>query len=309
MDRIPKPKWLRVKLPTEKEYHKIKSSLKEGGLHTVCEEAFCPNQAECWESGTATFLLMGKICTRACRFCDVRTGNPHGYLDHEEPDKLAYTVKQLGLRYVVLTSVDRDDLDDGGSGHLAKCIKKVREVNPGVLIEILIPDFQGKISSIKDIVDSKPDVVAHNLETVERLTSKVRDRRAGYRQSLGVLKDIKGLSPLIMTKSSLMLGLGEKHEEVINTFEDLRKVEVDILTLGQYLQPSKKHLKVVEYIHPQTFSDLKEKALQMGFKWVASGPLVRTSYRAGEFYVRNVLKDKKRLDNDMKMLTRNHKEY
>ncbi|MHA1214462.1 MAG: lipoyl synthase [Candidatus Hodarchaeales archaeon] len=293
MDRIPKPKWLRVKLPTENKYHEIKKLLKNGRLHTVCEEAFCPNQAECWEAGTATFLLMGDLCTRACRFCDVRTGNPHRYLDQEEPVKLAHTVNQLELKYVVLTSVDRDDLDDGGSKHLAECIKKVQEFNPEVLVEILIPDFQGKITSIKDIIASKPDVIAHNIETVERLTPKIRDRRAGYRQSLEVLKNIKELSPTILTKSSLMLGLGEKYEEVITAFEDLRKVEVDILTLGQYLQPSKRHLEVVEYIHPEIFSDLKKKALQMGFKWVASGPLVRTSYRAGEFYVKNALKGEK----------------
>ncbi len=284
-----KPKWLKTKFPTQEKYRTVRRILREQSIHTVCEEAFCPNCAECWESGTATFLLMGDVCTRFCRFCDVKTGNPHKILDPDEPMNLACAVKELELRYVVITSVDRDDLEDGGALHLSKCIKAVKSMNPEVYIEILIPDFRGDINALKVLVESEPEVIGHNIETTKFLTPKVRDKRASFEQSIMVLENIKKINPKILTKSSIMLGLGEKDEEVLDAFKELRKVNVDILTIGQYLQPSKRNLEVINYIKPEKFADWKKIALEMGFLYVASGPLVRSSYRAGELYVKNYL--------------------
>lgn len=285
-----KPDWIRAKLPSQNTFHELKGILRSGGLHTVCEEAFCPNHAECWESGTATFLLMGDLCTRACKFCDVKTGNPHKLLNEEEPERLAQSVRKMKLNYVVLTSVDRDDLDDGGADHLGRCIRHIRKKNPTVKIEILIPDFQGSVSSLRTILSARPDVIGHNIETVERLTPNVRDKRANYRQSLFVLQTIKEIYSKAITKSSIMLGLGETSVEVVQAFDDLRSVDVDILTIGQYLQPSKNHLKVVEYIHPEQFEQYKRQGLAKGFRYVASGPLVRSSYRAGEIFLKVINK-------------------
>jgi lipoic acid synthetase len=284
-----KPQWLKTKLPTKAEFKTIKKMLNKQNLHTVCEEAFCPNHAECWESGTATFLLMGSYCTRSCKFCDVETRNPHQYLDPDEPMKLAQTVKELGLKYVVLTSVTRDDLQDGGANHLSQCILEIRKTNPSVLIEALIPDFQGNLTALRQIVESKPEVLGHNIETTESLTSIVRDKRASFKRSIKVLEDIKEFDTQILTKSSLMLGLGESNEDILAALHELRKVKVDIVTLGQYLQPSRRHLPVIEYIEPNKFEYWKNIALKLGFLYVASGPLVRSSYRAGELYIRHYL--------------------
>ncbi len=287
-----KPKWIKAKLPTEKEYRKIQRLLKKRDLHTVCEEAFCPNRTECWESGTATFLLMGPFCTRSCKFCVVKTRNPQQNLDVKEPESLANTVNELGLKYVVLTSVTRDDLIDGGAEHLSQCIKEVKNKNPNVRIEILIPDFQGDLDALQKIVKSNPDVIGHNIETTEVLSPIVRDKRANYEQSIFILKNIKKLDRQILTKSSIMLGLGETDEQILAALQDLRHAGVDIVTIGQYLQPSRKHLNVVEFLEPQIFENWKKRALELGFLYVASGPLVRSSYRAGEFFVENVLERK-----------------
>ncbi len=279
-----KPKWIKAKLPTQKEYGKIRRLLKQQGLHTVCEEAFCPNRTECWESGTATFLLMGPFCTRTCKFCDVQTQNPHQLLDAKEPENLAHAVEELGLKYVVLTSVTRDDLIDGGAEHLSECINLVRQKNPEVIIEILIPDFQGSLDSLQKLVESKPDIIGHNIETTEILTPIIRDKRASFKQSILVLKNIKILNPQIVTKSSIMLGLGETDEQVSDALQELRRAGVEIVTIGQYLQPSRRHLEVVEFLEPKKFEYWEKKALTMGFLHVASSPLVRSSYRAGEVY-------------------------
>lgn len=266
--------------------------LQERGLHTVCEEARCPNIGECWGGGTATLMLMGEVCTRGCRFCSVQSGNPLGILDSLEPQKAAETVELMNLEYVVLTSVNRDDLADGGAQHFSQTIQTIYERCPEVLLEALIPDFQGDLDALAKVVDAEPDVLAHNLETVERLTPTVRDPRAKYRQSLDVLENMKRLRPQQWTKSSIMLGLGETNSELFQAFSDLRSVGVDFLTLGQYLQPTKKHLQVKEFISPEKFEELKTKALTYGFKYVASGPLVRSSYRAGEFYIQSLVSKK-----------------
>jgi len=287
-----KPHWLKTKLPTKTEFKTIKKVLNKQNLHTVCEEAFCPNQAECWESGTATFLLMGSYCTRSCRFCDVETRNPHQQLDSEEPKKLAQSVNEIGIKYIVLTSVTRDDLPDGGASHISRCILEVRRSNPNVLIEVLIPDLQGDLSALRKIIETKPDVLGHNIETTESLTSIVRDKRASFKQSIKVLENIKEIDPQILTKSSLMLGLGESEKDTLNALKELKRVKVDIVTLGQYLQPSRRHLNVVDYIEPRKFEYWKKVALEMGFLYVASGPLVRSSYKAGEFYIKNYLEKK-----------------
>lgn len=290
MKKVPKPKWIRAKLPTKKEFGEIKSLLRDQNLHTVCEEAFCPNRTECWESGTATFLLMGSFCTRRCKFCDVETRNPHQYLNQSEPENLAQAVRKLGLKYVVLTSVTRDDLSDGGAEHLSRCIKRVREKNSGVLVEILIPDFQGNMEALMKVVDCKPEVIGHNIETTEFLTPIVRDKKASFEQSINVLKNIKKLNSNIVTKSSMMLGFGETDEQILAALNELKDAKVDILTLGQYLQPSRKHLEVVEYVEPRKFDYWNKMAQKMGFHYVISGPLVRSSYRAGEIYIQNFLK-------------------
>ena len=292
MELTRKPVWLRIRAPSGENYTKVKQSLRSLGLHTVCEEARCPNLSECWGTGTATIMIMGDICTRGCRFCAVNSGNKPVSLDAGEPERVAKAIKEWGLRYVVITSVCRDDLKDGGAEHIAKTIKAIKFLCPRIIVESLIPDFRGSEDSIKKVVISKPKVISHNIETVIRLTPKVRDARASYEQSLQVLKKIKDIDSMIYTKSSIMLGLGETEEEIIQTIRDLRSVGVNILTIGQYLQPTPRHLPVVEYITPEKFNWFREIAEQMGFVYVASGPLVRSSYRAGEFFVEKIERDK-----------------
>ncbi len=256
----------------------------------MCEEALCPNINECWGEKTATIMIMGDVCTRACRFCNVKTGNPKGFLDPEEPYRVGEAIKEWGLRYVVLTSVDRDDLIDGGAYHFAKTIRAIKSIDSSILVEPLIPDFQGNINSLKIVLEANPDVLAHNVETVERLSPFVRDKRASYSISLKVLENAKKLKPDIYTKSSIMVGLGEKEEEVIKTLKDLREIGVDIVTIGQYLRPSshKKFLEVKEYVPPYKFEYYKKIALDMGFLYCASGPFVRSSYRAMEAFIQGI---------------------
>jgi lipoic acid synthetase len=287
MELIRKPVWLRVRAPAGENYTKVKQSLRSLNLHTVCEEARCPNISECWGTGTATIMIMGDICSRGCRFCAINSGKPV-LLDAGEPERVAKAIKEWRLRYVVITSVCRDDLEDGGAEHIAKTIKAIKLLCPTIIVESLIPDFRGDDGSIKKIVKSKPEVISHNIETVPRLTPKVRDARASYEQSLLVLKKIKDINSLIYTKSSIMLGLGESEEEVIQTIKDLRSVGVSILTIGQYLQPTPKHLSLIEFIAPEKFNWFREIAERMGFVYVASGPLVRSSYRAGEFFLEKI---------------------
>ena len=290
----PKPEWLKVRPPAGENYKRLKVLSGELGLHTVCEEAHCPNIAECWGGGTATFMLLGDTCTRGCRFCAVKSGNPKMVVDEFEPLKIATALKEMKLSYVVLTSVDRDDLPDGGAGHFAQTIVETKKHNPDMLIEVLTPDFRGDLESIRKIVLAHPDVFAHNIETVERLQAKARDRRANYQQSLDVLRAIKEMDSSIYTKSSLMLGLGETDDEVIQAMKDLRSIDVDILAVGQYLRPSSWHLVVEEYVHPSKFERFREIGEYLGFKFVASGPLVRTSYRAGEFFMENLIRKERK---------------
>jgi len=280
--REPKPEWLRVRMPGGGRYEQVKRTLRELNLHTVCEEASCPNLGECWGGGTATVMLMGDVCTRGCRFCDVSSGLP-APLDPLEPRHLAEAVGRLGLDYLVVTSVNRDELEDGGASHFAQAIVELRRAAPKTLVEVLTPDFQGSRDALQMIVDAQPTVAAHNVETVERLTPRVRDRRATYRQSLDVLDFYKRRG--MRTKSSIMLGLGETHGEVITAMRDLRSVGCDILTLGQYLRPSEKHLAVEEFVRPEVFSRLEREGLALGFRFVAAGPLVRSSYKAGEYFI------------------------
>jgi lipoic acid synthetase len=288
-ERLPKPKWLRITNQITPEYSKVKEQVQKHRLATVCEEAKCPNIAECWSHGTATIMLMGAVCTRACRFCAVDTGNPQGWLDKEEPENTANTVALMNLDYVVLTSVNRDDLLDGGAAHYAQTIKAIKQRCPNTKIEALTPDFQGIERDVALLLDSGLDVFAQNVETVERLTHPVRDNRAGYQQTLNVLQFAKKYRPDVLTKTSLMLGLGETDEEIVQTMDDLRAHQVDILTLGQYLQPTKNHLPIQRYVSPETFAKLREIGLQKGFFEVASGPLVRSSYRADRVFKRDNL--------------------
>ena len=257
---LSKPKWLKSQIPSGDKYYYIKNLFKDLSLATVCESARCPNIGECWSGGTATLMLMGDICTRGCRFCNVKTGNPKGWLDEKEPEKVAFALSRLHLNYVVLTSVDRDDLPDEGSGHFAKTISLLKTQQPQLLIEVLTPDFKGKKSFIQKIISAKPDVFAHNIETVERLSPKVRDPRSTYQQSLKVLEFVKTQESSIYTKSSIMLGLGEKPSEVLNTLKELRAVNCDVITFGQYLRPQKRHLPVERYVPPQEFKDWKKKS-------------------------------------------------
>lgn len=287
--RLSKPKWLRIKNQTTPAYSRVKAQVQEHRLATVCEEAKCPNIAECWSHGTATIMLMGAVCTRACRFCAVDTGNPHGWLDKDEPENTARTVELMNLDYVVLTSVNRDDLSDGGARHYAKAIRAIKARCPKTKIEALTPDFQGKFEDVSVLLDSGLDVFAQNVETVERLTHPVRDNRAGYWQTLNVLAFAKQHRPDVLTKTSLMLGLGETDEEIIKTMDDIRAQHVDILTLGQYLQPTKNHLPVMRYVTPEVFNQFREIGLEKGFYEVASGPLVRSSYRADRVFKRDNL--------------------
>lgn len=288
----PKPEWLKIRPPGGENYSRIKELLKGLKLHTVCEEARCPNVSECWGGGTATVMLMGDTCTRACRFCHVKSGNPKGVLDENEPVNTATAIAELQLKYVVLTSVDRDDLQDGGADHFAKTVEEIKNRSRQTLVEVLIPDFQGDEKSIERICRSGVDVIAHNIETVERLTPSVRDIRCGYRQSLEVLKKVKDQYPHIYTKSSIMVGLGETKNEVFQAMEDLLQAGVQIVTVGQYLRPTTWHLPVEEYIHPDVFKEYERVGLEKGFLCVPSGPLVRSSYRAAEKFLEGLIRAK-----------------
>lgn len=276
VQKIKKPDWLRVKLPTGEEYKKVRGLVEDHKLHTICESGNCPNMGECWSAGTATFMILGNVCTRSCGFCAVSTGKPTD-VDPFEPLRVAKSVKLMNLKHAVITSVDRDDLKDGGSDTWAKTVEKIRELNPGITLETLIPDFQGKWENLKKIIEVKPDIVSHNLETVRRLTREVRVQ-AKYDRSLEVLKRLSDAG--IVTKSGIMLGLGESEEEILETMDDLVTVGVQIMTLGQYLQPTKAHLPVAEFITPEKFNYYKNVGLQKGLRYVESGPLVRSSYHA-----------------------------
>jgi lipoic acid synthetase len=274
--RTPKPKWLRVKLPTGKEYKEVREIVSEHKLHTICESGHCPNMGECWGAGTATFMILGNICTRSCGFCNVATGKPLE-VDVFEPGRVAKSVKLMGIKHAVITSVDRDDLADGGSEIWAQTVRAIRQQSPGTTLETLIPDFAGKWENLMPIIQVAPEIVSHNLETVRRMTKEVRIQ-AKYDRSLEVLRRLRKAG--IKTKSGIMMGLGETVDEVIEAMDDLRSVDCQVLTLGQYLQPSPKHLPVAEFIHPDVFTELKTIGLEKGFRFVESGPLVRSSYHA-----------------------------
>ena len=293
-----KPEWLKSRPPSGERFTEIKETLRDRNLHTVCEEANCPNLGDCWSGrngpGTATFMLMGERCSRGCNFCDVETGGM-GLLDPDEPGNVARAVAEIGLEYVVLTSVDRDDLADGGAGHFAETVRAIKRHDPEILVEALIPDFQGDLEAVDAVIDAGADVVAHNVETVERLQWPVRDRRAGYEQSLSVLERIADSEAY--AKTSLMLGVGEYDHEVYQTLSDLDELGVDIVTFGQYLQPSRSHLEVFEYVHPDTFDVWKAVAEEeLGFLYCASGPMVRSSFKAGELFVEALLRDGKSVE-------------
>ena len=292
-ERTALPPWLKVKLPTGPVVARLKEASRSRGLSTVCEEARCPNLAECWGGGTATFMVMGDTCTRGCRFCSVGTNVKPPVPDINEPSKLALTLKEMAVEYAVLTTVCRDDLPDQGAGHLAACIREIKSVCPDMKLEMLLQDFRGDRRLLETVLDAGPDVVAHNVECVERLTSSVRDAKAGYRQSLDVLAHAKAYRPSSPTKSSLMLGLGETEGELIESFKDLRSIGVDILTLGQYLRPSRSrhHLMVDRFVHPDEFKRFGEMAKEHGFLYVASGPFVRSSYRAAELFLKGHLEN------------------
>jgi lipoic acid synthetase len=277
-----RPEWIRVRAPSGENYGKLKVLVRGLALHTVCEEALCPNIGECWGAGTATIMILGDTCTRACRFCAVKTGNPHGVMDMDEPAHAADAIANLSLNYVVLTSVDRDDLPDGGAKVFAETVRQIKAKSPKTLVEILTPDFRGVMENVRTVVESKPDVFGQNIETVRRLTHVVRDRRASYDQTMNVLRMVKTLDPSMRTKSSILAGMGETPEEVFETMQDLRNAQVDLLAIGQYLQPTQKHFPLVEYVHPDQFAKYKEFGLKIGFRYVASGPLVRSSYKAWE---------------------------
>ena len=284
-----KPKWLRIKSQNSSKFRELKEIVSHKKLHTVCEEAMCPNIQECWSHGTATFMLLGSVCTRACKFCAVDTGNPKGQIDAKEPEKVANSIAQMNLKYAVLTSVNRDDLEDGGAMHFAQTVVSIKKKAPGVIIEALVPDFLGKRESIETLLDSNIEVFAQNLETVKRLTHQVRDHRAGYEQTLEVLAYAKKYSPKTISKTSLMLGLGESEDELLESFNDIRSAGVDVLTLGQYMRPTINHLPVEKWYSPEEFLYMKNLALDIGFKEVASGPLVRSSYRADK--IAHLIKD------------------
>jgi len=295
--RLRLPPWLKTEIPIGKNFSQLKSDLRGLKLSTVCEEARCPNIGECWggEKGTATatIMLMGDTCTRGCRFCSVKTSRAPPPLDPEEPRNTAVAVAKWGLDYVVLTSVDRDDVADAGSAHIAETIRELKKEKPSLMVECLSPDFAGDQECVKKVAESGLDVFAHNIETVERLTPFVRDPRAKYRQSLAVLKYVKEVKPDLVTKTSIMLGLGESDEEIQQAMNDLREVGVDCLTLGQYMQPTKRHLKVQEYVTPERFAHWESVGKSMGFLYTASGPLVRSSYKAGEFFIKNIVESRK----------------
>jgi lipoic acid synthetase len=282
-----KPPWLRARLASGAGFEAVKSNVREHRLSTVCEEAKCPNIGECWNAGTATIMLMGAVCTRACRFCAVDTGNPRGWLDADEPENVARSVELMGLKYVVLTSVNRDDLSDGGAAHYAAAVRAIKRRNPETAVEALTPDFQGEMRDVHTVLESGLDVFAQNVETVRRLTHPVRDPRAGYEQTIEVLRAAKNHRPGVLTKTSLMLGLGESDAEIRDTMQDLRAARVDLLTLGQYLRPTPNHLPVERFVAPSEFDQYREWALELGFLECVSGPLVRSSYRAEQALARN----------------------
>ncbi len=286
----PKPSWLKVRAPGGETYGRLKETFRELDLHTVCEEARCPNVGECWAEGTATVMLLGDVCTRGCRFCAVTTGDPRGAVDVREPEHVARALARLELQYVVMTMVDRDDLLDGGASHVARTVTRLRELRPDILIETLLGDFAGHMDYVDTTVDAKPDVWAHNIEVVRRLQRTIRDVRCSYQRSLDVLARVKQRDPSRITKSSVMVGIGENDDEVIETLRDLRAVGVSLVTLGQYLRPSPKHAAVDRFVEPSTFARYQEEAMKIGFTYAASGPLVRSSYKAAEVFVRSILR-------------------
>ncbi|HZF48203.1 MAG TPA: lipoyl synthase [Polyangiaceae bacterium] len=294
----PKPPWLKVRAPGGDTYHHLKKTFRELDLHTVCEEARCPNVGECWREGTATVMLLGDVCTRGCRFCAVTTGDPRGAVDVREPEHVARAIARLDLQYVVMTMVNRDDLLDGGAEHVGRTVRRLRELRPDILIETLVGDFQGHMSSVDTAAAAFPDVFAHNVEVVRRLTRTVRDVRSSYDQSLAVLRRAKEAaakaSPAprkMLTKSSIMVGLGETEAEVEETLRDLREAGVDVVTIGQYLRPTPKHHPVIRFATPDEFEAYGQKALEMGFLYAASGPLVRSSYKAAEVFLHSLLRE------------------
>ncbi len=282
-----KPDWLKIRLPFGGKYAAVRETVRAHELATVCEESMCPNIGECWSNGTATLMLMGAVCTRACQFCAVDTGNPAGRLDPREPDNAARSVELMQLGYVVLTSVDRDDLEDGGAAHYARCVRAIKARCPDTVVEALTPDFCGRLADVERVVDSGIEVFAQNLETVRRLTSTVRDPRAGYEQTLRVLRHAKRYRPAVLTKTSLMLGLGERDEEIREALEDLAGSSLDIVTFGQYLRPTSNHLPVERYVKPEEFERYRQWGLDLGFLEVVAGPLVRSSYRADRVFEKN----------------------
>ena len=282
-----KPKWLRARMPAGAKFNAVKQTVREQRLSTVCEESKCPNIGECWNAGTATIMVMGSVCTRACQFCSVDTGNPKGWLDPEEPENTASAVEAMGLKYIVLMSVDRDDLADGGAGHYAACVRAIKRRTPETAVEALTPDFSGNTEHVATVLDSGLEVFAQNVETVERLTHPVRDPRAGYQQTLDVLAFAKRHRPDVLTKTSLMLGLGETDDEIYKTLDDLAAIGCDIVTFGQYLRPTANHLPVERYVTPEQFQHYREVGLARGFVEVVSGPLVRSSYRAERVLEKN----------------------
>jgi lipoic acid synthetase len=286
----PKPRWLKVRAPGGQRYAELKQTFRDLDLHTVCEEARCPNIGECWSEGTATVMLLGETCTRGCRFCAVTTGQPRGAIDVREPEHVARALSSMPLQYVVMTMVDRDDLLDGGAAHVAKTVTRLKELRPDMLVETLVGDFGGHGDSVDVTVDARPDVWAHNIEVVRRLQRTIRDVRCSYEQSLSVLARAKVRAPAMVTKSSIMVGIGETDTEVAETMRDLRSAGVDIVTIGQYLRPTPKHAAVDRYVDPARFDAFAHEGKAMGFSFVASGPLVRSSYKAAEVFVRSVLR-------------------
>jgi lipoic acid synthetase len=288
---VGKPAWLKTPIPTGETYFNIKRDLRGRKLYTVCEEAKCPNIGQCWNTNTATFMVLGEVCTRGCRFCNVKTGNPGGWLDDNEPRQVAESSALMKLKYVVITMVDRDDLPDGGAAHVARVIREVRTLNPGIVIELLAGDFKGSPEAIKTILAEKPEVYAHNIETVERLSPRVRDARASYRQSVEALSLVRQIADYrVITKSAIMLGLGEEEAEVRKSLGDLREAGVEFVNMGQYMRPTNKHLAIKRFAHPDEFARLKDYAESIGFLAVASAPLVRSSYKAHEYYANGMAK-------------------
>ncbi|ODV78395.1 Lipoic acid synthetase [Suhomyces tanzawaensis NRRL Y-17324] len=291
------PSWLKVPIPKGKSFQSLKNDVRELKLATVCEEAKCPNIGECWggkkSEATATIMLLGDTCTRGCRFCSVKTDRKPAAPDPMEPENTAEAISRWGLGYVVLTTVDRDDLVDGGAHHLAETVRRIKQKAPQILVEVLSGDFRGDFDMAEVLAKSGLDVYAHNLETVEALTPHIRDRRATYRQSLGILSRAKEAQPSLVTKTSIMLGFGENDEQIMQTLRDLREINCDVVTFGQYMRPTKRHMKVVEYVTPEKFDYWRDKALEMGFLYVASGPLVRSSYKAGEAFIENVIRKRR----------------